>query len=273
MITNLEALKTQMDDVAECGGSIKALTSAFLRMLESGESEVQFNEFFARNHGGRGFLSLLSGRNFAMHENDRFMLAFGVEREPRKLLGEISSISQSMIFGLLTPVEFTIQMYRKCVGDLGHFDMTDQVELVKVETLSRHDVAFFDAESIFVNIAFDRKYVSLNLSEKVATRSITERYDAVSGRAKYASAANSDLTRIEYACEVLKELGNSESVLPLRKLCAHPAHFVRWKAVEALINVDYGAGVDVIREMQTDAHPHIRVAASQALRSLIVEVA
>lgn len=177
-----------------------------------------------------------------------------------------------MIIGILTPVDFTIKTYRKSVGELGSFDMTDRIELVDNAILRKHDIGYFDSKLSFVNIEFNRSHVSLNLSEKGPIKFISERYCADTGRAKYAAALNSDLTRIEYACEVLKDIGNEASVRPLRRLCAHPAHFVRWKAAEALINIDYDAGIEVIREMVTDSHPHIRAAAGQALRFLNTEV-
>lgn len=272
MFAKFSEIKEEMDDVAKRGGAIESLKSTFSCMLKSGECEAHFNEFFDRNYKRRDFLSLLSGRNFALHENDRFMLAFGVEREPRRFSGEVSSVSQNMIFGILTPVDFTIRSYRKCVGELGGFDIADRIELVDIVTLRKHDIGFFDSKLSFVNIEFNRSHVSLNLSEKGSAKFISERYCADTGQARYAAALNSDLTRIEYACEVLKDIGNEGSVRPLRRLCAHPAHFVRWKAVEALINIDYDVGIEVIREMVTDSHPHIRAAAGQALRSLNAEV-
>jgi len=81
-------------------------------------------------------------------------------------------------------------------------------------------------------------------------------------------AATSTASRFEYTARMLAELGDRESLQPLRELTAHVDHFVRWAAVRAVVRIDFDEGLRALYRAEEDRHPHVRAAAAAALRKL-----
>lgn len=81
-----------------------------------------------------------------------------------------------------------------------------------------------------------------------------------------AVAASLRDSRTEFAAEVLGLIGDAESAEVLEGLYEHPAHFVRWKALQALALLDTARALPLIHKAALDEHPHVRNAAQATLR-------
>ncbi|MEM7308567.1 MAG: HEAT repeat domain-containing protein [Planctomycetota bacterium] len=84
-------------------------------------------------------------------------------------------------------------------------------------------------------------------------------------RAISSSAAAS---RLQFTARMLSELGDASSLEALSPLLTHPAHYVRWSAVQAIARLDRGAGLRALAQLCDDDHPHVRNAAESALNRL-----
>lgn len=78
-------------------------------------------------------------------------------------------------------------------------------------------------------------------------------------------------SRLDYTARLLAELALPSSIPPLRELARHAQHYVRWAAVRAVMRIDFGEGLDLLRRTREDAHPHVRRAAQNALDKLAAE--
>lgn len=264
----LDDFRRVLDELDGAPGSLKTLEHAFDALLHSDDCARYFNERFKANHTQPGFMVSISGQYLAIHESRHCTLSFGVESGAKPFANEITSIPNELLFGLVSEASVMVERYRKPEGCGDVFDLGSRVVHAGSQTLRRGDVMHLDARFDYVNMAYDHRFVSLTATMRKPASYLSERYNSHDGSAKYVTASSSDSTRVEYACEVLKHLGNAESIQPLQALCRHPAHFLRWKAVEALINVDYESGRSVLETFLGDEHPHVRSSARLALDSL-----
>jgi HEAT repeat protein len=90
-------------------------------------------------------------------------------------------------------------------------------------------------------------------------------YAADTLRAERVVSADPGASRLEFAARVLAELGGAGATPRLVRLTGHPAHFVRWTALQSLARVDGAAARDALRAALDDPHPHVRNAAGRAL--------
>ena len=66
-------------------------------------------------------------------------------------------------------------------------------------------------------------------------------------------------------CLTLKAMKRTGSDALLDRLSRHPAHFVRWAAIQGLGAVNPEKAVERLKQSLTDEHPHIRRAAAKHL--------
>jgi hypothetical protein len=83
-----------------------------------------------------------------------------------------------------------------------------------------------------------------------------------------AVAASLRDSRTEFAAEVLGRIGDQESASVLEALYEHPAHFVRWMALQSLGSLDYRRAFRLLHRAVDDEHPHVRAAARKTLDQL-----
>ena len=65
-------------------------------------------------------------------------------------------------------------------------------------------------------------------------------------------------------------MGDASSAGVIADLMEHPAHFVRWTAVRAAIELDEGVGLALLERASRDEHPHVRNAAARALAEIAI---
>jgi len=125
-------------------------------------------------------------------------------------------------------------------------------------------------EDVFTITRTSEKSIFLLLSGPVLHEVCWE-YDAVSLYPIRATASRVSSTRAQFALSILAEMRGETSPNSIRiieSLTAHPAHFVRWSAVNALYSAvdDYDTGF--LKRFLDDPHPHIRRAAAASIDAL-----
>jgi len=93
-------------------------------------------------------------------------------------------------------------------------------------------------------------------------------YDKRTGEPIRAVAASLVDSRVDFAVRTLGRVGNAASVPVLVNLCDHPAHFIRWSAIQALAMLAPDKAVSMLESARRDVHPHIREAAHRTLESI-----
>lgn len=68
--------------------------------------------------------------------------------------------------------------------------------------------------------------------------------------------------------ELLKDVGSQSSLPHLDRYTQHPLHFVRWKAVQAIAEIDAELGIQRIRAAADDTSPEVSRAARATLEAL-----
>jgi HEAT repeat protein len=58
------------------------------------------------------------------------------------------------------------------------------------------------------------------------------------------------------------------AVPALEGLMEHPAHYVRWAALQAIFSLDRERGAALLKTATTDPHEHVRTAALRSLEKL-----
>lgn len=81
-------------------------------------------------------------------------------------------------------------------------------------------------------------------------------------------SGNHNHTRIEFACNILGEIGNEQSVQVLFDLLKDPAHNVRWQAARSICKLDLEAGVNALQILKQDEHEEVRRLAVRSLEKI-----
>jgi hypothetical protein len=87
-------------------------------------------------------------------------------------------------------------------------------------------------------------------------------------RATAQSVAHVDDSELVTCLETAAWLGDRRTLEITRQLVQHSAHFVRWKAVQALGRIDRSSSLAAVREATEDVHPALRRAAAATLRAI-----
>jgi HEAT repeats len=91
-------------------------------------------------------------------------------------------------------------------------------------------------------------------------------YDKSSLRPVRLVPAEPSWSRLDYAAQTMAQLGDEDSIPALTRLAReHPAHFVRWTAVQSVVTLDPDAGMQLVLEARRDPHAHVRRAAQKTL--------
>lgn len=77
-----------------------------------------------------------------------------------------------------------------------------------------------------------------------------------------------DANRLQYALELLAEIGDASHAPAVAAVYTHAAHHVRWAAVKAVLDLDRDRGLALLREAVDDLHPHVARAAARGLQVL-----
>jgi HEAT repeat protein len=81
-------------------------------------------------------------------------------------------------------------------------------------------------------------------------------------------AADHSVSRLQLLASVLAQMKNPCAIPALEGLMEHPAHYVRWAALEAIFSLDRERGAALLKTAATDPHEHVRTAAIRSLEKL-----
>ncbi len=93
-------------------------------------------------------------------------------------------------------------------------------------------------------------------------------FDRSTLASKFPSAGLMDQSALVNTAKVLGALGDPGALPHLLELAAHPSHFVRWAAIQAVGRLDRGAAIELLNRSVEDSHPHIRSMAAKVLTKL-----
>lgn len=68
--------------------------------------------------------------------------------------------------------------------------------------------------------------------------------------------------------DLLAQAGNERSEDLLTKLAGHSLHFVRWRAIQSLVQLNQIRGMEILSVAAEDVHPELRVAARRSLENV-----
>jgi HEAT repeat protein len=93
-------------------------------------------------------------------------------------------------------------------------------------------------------------------------------YDSATLAPVRAIASDNSASRLEFLAWMMAEMNNRSSLQALDSLLAHPAHFVRWAALQAIFRLDRDKGMVSLSAALEDPHEHIRDAARRSLAKM-----
>jgi len=101
-----------------------------------------------------------------------------------------------------------------------------------------------------------------------ATLTTRWEYDAASLARTRLVAADHSVSRLQLLASVLAEMKDPGAVPALEGLMEHPAHYVRWAALQAIFSLDRERGAALLKTAAADPHEHVRTAAIRSLEKL-----
>lgn len=265
--SDLELLRNGLSCIEDAAGKLRSLLPMMESLAAGNACSRFFNEYFREQHARRGALGGI-GNTLQIFEENGYSVALGIEVVGRTRPREVCSVPQDMIVALLSDCSVQLEVFRSSDEVPDVFREGSAVGHHCTRVLHRGDALFIDGARDHVLTWSDTPYVSLVVTRQTMARHLAARHDSTTGVALYATAATQHLSRLHHACDYIAHFGDAALASPLRQLVLHPAHFIRWKAAEALLNVDFNAGLRTIFQMRSDPHPHIADAARQAWTQL-----
>src|SRR6185437_1152306 len=101
-----------------------------------------------------------------------------------------------------------------------------------------------------------------------ATLTTRWEYDSATLARTRLVAADHSVSRLQLLASVLAEMKDPGAVPALEGLMEHPAHYVRWAALQAIFSLDRERGAALLKTAAADPHEHVRTAAIRSLEKL-----
>lgn len=179
-------------------------------------------------------------------------------------------LASDMIITPLMALGATMTRYREPPGPATKtLDRSGQLELVGDESVPFGHSNYFKAgEDVFV-IQNSTELPSL-VACLSSTVTLTTRweYDIATRQRIRVMAADHSVSRLQLLASVLAEMQDPRAVTALVGLMDHPAHYVRWAALQAVICLDHEQGMSLLKKATNDSHEHVRSAAIRSLAKL-----
>jgi hypothetical protein len=262
----IDALRSSGDGAGFTG----AVDAAFRALAVSGAPEAILQEHVAALAGNPHFETDAFHRNsLTLFEDEAVTLYIRLLRPATSAKLMFSTGRADQLMAVLTEGRtLEVRSYRfDAPRDLAVFDPAARIALAGNVQLSRASGPILSRGGDIVDYVAAESLALLVL-EKNETVPFQWGFDVATLAPLFSSTTRSGLSRLETLIELVREL-ISKRVDPatltgmLERLCEHPMHFVRWKAVQALSEVDRDAGFAIVRKMADDPHPHVAAAAAR----------
>lgn len=261
--TDLDRLRKGLHSIENAAGELQSLVSLTASVAAGGACRRFFNDYLSQQNASNGVVAGV-GRTLSILEENGYSVTLGIEAAGRSRPLELFSVPQDVVVALLSNCNVHFEVFRSVDETNSTFQHGSKVAHHRTMVLHRGVALFLDGTRDHVLTWSDTPYVSLVVTRQEMARHLVVRHDSTTGSALYATAATQQLSRLQHVCDYIAHYGDGTLAPMLLELSRHPAHFIRWKAAEALLNVDFDAGLHLIGQLRADPHQHIADAAQLA---------
>lgn len=209
-----------------------------------------------------------------IYKDDHFTCSIRVCYPYEASTRTLSSAPSDELISVLSPVK---KLTGKCYElpseiELSIFDPSAQLRFVRDIELSRGSEPFYSRAEKVPDLRCDKKIALLSFVESDFVP-YQWAFDRRSLKPLFSGATRSEISRIETSLELLELLSGSHFdmnvVLPIvERLCEHPLHFVRWKALQTLSAMDKTKAKRILLLMRGDDHPLIAKTATKIVNRI-----
>ena len=212
--------------------------------------------------------------SIVLFRDANFTIVLSMERPPERFVDgfqpdTITSPIGAGLMCLVSEIEnVEVTYYDLPAGlDFAVFDEDLQLPCPTVQLLERYQAFYFHPRKPFEMNAHGRSYVMATLFEN-RSEDFQWVFDCKSGTTLFQVSCSTEASRTETLLLLLERLTGDRipeatAIHAFAALSHHPHHFVRWRAVQGLGELNGDLALKRLREMTTDCHPHIREAASE----------
>jgi len=190
-----------------------------------------------------------------------------IESTPEVRADRLEGLAHHLGLAVLGPGALEIERYR--LPPPHCFEVLDRARILEGPLSERLDPGearvFAAGEDVIRTTARGAGTAALVLRSGLIHR-IRWVYDPATRAPSLPVAADPQSSRVEFACRTLARLGTQSDVPALERVAAHPDHFVRWTALQGIVELDFERGRALMERALGDPHPHIRSAAARFLR-------
>jgi hypothetical protein len=225
-------------------------------------------------------LDRLSGTSFNIFKNTRFLLSVsklqitsfnGAAADTSSVMATSAENSLQTVISPDASIRVTRYRLSEQV-DLSVFDPGAALDLVSEDTLRpfRRPYRYHAGDVYDVKINGEACVVRL---KEVVPLDYQWTFDGQSLSPLFSSVTLPSLGRVETSIDLAVRFSGDRihaetAACLLKEMLRHRLHFVRWKAVQGLGEIDPDAALIALQEMRDDPHPHVRAAAIASCRDL-----
>jgi hypothetical protein len=235
------------------------------RLARSGLVAAWVRAALERSVGGRA-VQAADGAGVTLLRGEQFSLTLSLIDPSSEPTSRVEALAHHLAVGVLGPGALEIACYR--LPPPHRFEVLDRsrrLEGPRTECLGPGDAQAFAAGEDVIQMAAREQGTAVLMLRSAMIHRIRWVYDAATRAPILPVAADPQASRVEFACRTLARLGSAADVPALEGVVAHPDHFVRWTALQAIVELDFDRGRDLIERALVDPHPHIRSAAARFL--------
>jgi hypothetical protein len=175
----------------------------------------------------------------------------------------VSALPNNVLMGVKGSGTLRTNLFRSAFErDPEVFRRDHRVELIGERTLRDGDQLLLRAsEDVldFVEVIGEVATIELAL---INAHRLVWNYDAATGQAAFATSGSVDATRMEFALDLFRLFGDTGALPNLARVAReHTHHWIRWKAVKIMLQLDLESGLAALEGALQDAHAHVRNAA------------
>ena len=179
----------------------------------------------------------------------------------------LSTYPNNLLIGVMGRGQLNLDHYRReGNSEKDIFDGQSFIKFVGNRQMSHADYVVVSASKDVLNFkSIDGQVLLVELAW-LKPDPLVFHFDPVTLKAVRVTSAEVNATRIEFCLEVLRQFNFKPSFESISDIArSNPLHFVRWKAIKALLSLDLHRGINELRLASDDIHPHVRNAASRTL--------
>jgi hypothetical protein len=205
-----------------------------------------------------------------LFDRPRFTLALmGARAEGAPMTELLHGSPRHRLFGALGPHALRLDRYRHDDdhrGDL--FDRSARPTRKGEEDLAPGNHLRLEAFRDIVEIRPAAEVRIALVLSSAPVHTIRWSYDRATLEPLECATSTLNANHLSNAAWALVQLGHPRAAEAIAGLYEHPAHYLRWTAVRAVMEVDPERGMDLLQRAASDPHPHVRLAAQRALSRL-----